>query len=287
MPGEMGSVSISKATLIVGLGVTALGCHRDKPNLPGDTVVLAQVNSSQITQYDVDLAARSLLGKASGDALDAQAKRKLLESMVQARAIAQKREAELNSNQRAQLDKQVAAYREELLVKQYLSKHTKPKPVSAEIVARYYEQNPERFGAEKVRAYELITSPRELTDAERTPLMAALRDPAAHKDWSSWCAELQKKRMALVYERGTTQHGVAQPTLRQLIAQLDVGASSRLTFVDGRPYLVRVTEETRSPAKPLAAVSSEIRETLMPMQVKQSVEAASAVVMKDARVVYR
>lgn len=280
---------MDRGTLLLGLGLAAVGCRRnaDVPELPGDKVVLAQVNSSVITKYDLELAGRTLLSRATLSELDDAGRHKLLESMVQARAIAQKREAELTTTERAELDKQVAAYREELLVKQYLTKHIKPAPVSPELVARYYEQNQTRFGADKVRAYELITSPRELVDAERTPLMAALRDPAQHKDWSAWSAELQKKKLPVVYQRGTTQNGVAQPTLRNLIAQLAVGESSRLTFLDGRPYLVRVTEETTSPAKPLAAVSAEIRKSLFPEQVKHSVQAASELVMKDAHVVYR
>jgi hypothetical protein len=274
---------------LFGLALAAVSCQRggDKAELPGDDVVLAQVNSSPITRYDLDLAARTLLSREVLSELDDAGRKQLLESLVQARAIAQKREAELNAKDRLELDKQVAAYREELLVKQYLSKHTKVRPVSPELVSRYYEQNQARFGAEKVRAYELITSPRELSETERLPLMAAARDAVQHKDWSAWTAELQKKHLPLVYQRGTTQHGVSQPALRNLIAQLSLGEASHITFVDGRPYLVRVTEESASPAKPLAAVSAEIRKTLLPEQVKQSVQAASEVVMKDTRVVYR
>jgi hypothetical protein len=278
----------AKAALLVGLGLAAIGCrHGDHAKLPGDDVLLAQVNSSAITKYDLELAARSLLSRETLNDLDDAGRHKLLESMVQARAIAQKRERELTPTDRAELDKQVAAYREELLVKQYLTKHTKVRPISPELVSRYYTEHQSRFGADRVRAYEFITSPRELSDAERAPLMAAARDALDHKDWSAWTSELQKKHLPLVYQRGTTQNGVSQPALRNLIAQLRVGEASHVTFVDGRPYLVRVTEEAAGPAKPLAAVSGEIRRTLLPEQVKQSVQAASELVMKDAQVVYR
>jgi len=284
MFGTRSSVCL-RATLSL---VALLGCKSgEKVQLPGDDVVLTQVNASTITRYDLELSIRNMFSQDAAEQLDDATRKKLLESLVQARAIAQTREAQLTAQDRAELDKQVAAYREELLVKQYLTKHTKVEPVSPELVSRYYEQNQARFGAERVRAYELITSEREPSDAERTQLMDALRDPVAHKDWAAWTRELQKQKLPVVYQRGTTQHGALQQTLRNLVAQLAVGASSRLTLVDGRPYVVRVTEETAKPAKPLSAVSAEIRQALLPEQVKQSVQTASQVVMKDAKVVYR
>lgn len=270
------------------LALVATGCKQQpEVKLPGDDVVLAQVDTSAITKYDLELSARTMFSREGAEELDDAARRKLLESLVQARAIALKREAQLKREEKAELDKQVAAYREELLVKQYLSKHTKVEPVSPELVSSYYDKNQASFGAEKVRTFELLTSPREINDAERVQWMAALRDPVQHRDWAAWAAELQKKKLPVVHQRGTTQNGTLQQTLRNLVAQLGVGASSRLTFVDGRPYVVRVLEETVSPAKPLSAVSAEIRRTLLPEQVKQSVQAASAVVMKDTKVVYR
>lgn len=272
----------------LALCCAAYSCKRQEPvKLPGNDQVLAQVGSTSISKYDLELSARSLFSRDAADALDDSARKQLLESLVQARAIALKREAELTEEDKAELDKQVAAYREELLVKQYLAKHTKVQPVKPELVAQYYEQNQARFGAERVRGYELITSPREVNDKERVQLMAAMRDPTAHKDWAAWSGELQKQKLPVVYQRGTTQNGALQQTLRNMVAQLGVGASSRLTFVDGRPYLVRVLEEKATPAKPLSAVSAEIRQTLLPEQVKQSVQAASALVMKDTKVEYR
>jgi hypothetical protein len=283
-----GAEMIFRVLATLALCLAALGCKKaELVKLPGNDVVLVQVGSTNITKYDLELSARNMFSRDGADELDEAARKRFLESLVQARAIALKRESELTEQDKAELDMQLAAYREELLVKQYLTKHTKVQPVKPELVAKYYEQNQARFGAERVRSYELITSPRELSDKERVQLMAAMREPAARKDWDAWSGELQKQKLPVLYQRGTTQNGTLQQTLRNLVAQLAVGASSRLTFVDGRPYVVRVLEETATPAKPLAAVSAEIRKTLLPEQVKQSVQAASALVMKDTKVEYR
>lgn len=283
MPGK----TIATLAGLLSVATPLVSCTRAEVKLAGDEQVLARVNDTQITKYDLELSARSMFSRDGADQLDDAARHKLLESLVQARAISLKREAELSPHDKAELAKQVAAYREELLVKQYLKKHTKVEPVSPELVARYYEKNQARFGAEQVRTYEVITSPREPSEAERVQLMRALASPSDHKDWAAYCSELQEQKLPVVYQRGTTQNGTLHQTLRNLVAQLAVGASSRLTFVDGRPYVVRVIGQTANPAKPLSSVSAEIRKTLLPEQVKQSVQAASALVMKDTRVEYR
>jgi hypothetical protein len=272
---------------LLGFGVSA--CNHKAPaaaKLAGDDAVLAEVEGTQITKYDVELAIKSMFGESGAGQLDEASKKRVLESLVQSRAMASKRAQELSAQETAELERKVAVYREELLVKQYLIAHTKPEGVSTQMVEAYYAQHPEQFGGKHTRAYELIASTRELLDAERGCVITALKDPGAHKDWPAWVAELQKKNLPVSYQRGAGTDAVLHPSLQTLVTRLGIGESSALTFVQGRAYVLRVTGETQAPAKPLSEVSAEIRKTLVPVQLKKSVKEASDQVLKSAKVVY-
>jgi hypothetical protein len=279
--------------LALGLVLAACSCTRREPApatklvLPGDDKVLAEVNGAKITAYDVTLTARSTFSEATAAGLDAAAKKKVLQSLVSSRAIAQKREAELTATQRAELERKVAAFREDELVRQYVATHGQVQPVTSEMVASYYHDHPERFGAVTTRSYELLASTRELTDAERAPLLAALANPGAHEDWAAWVRELQKKHQPVAYQRGEGSDAALHPSLRSLVQRVPLGASSALTFIAGRAYLVHPLAETRSEPRPLAEVSGEIRKSLVPVQLTKSVAQASELALKDAKVTYR
>jgi hypothetical protein len=284
----MGRMPTGWGAMTLGLMLAVVGCKGDtrSPGLAGDDQVLVTVNGHAITHYDLTQAARSMLGPAALAELDQSTRKNLLEGLVQSRAIADKREAELSVQERAALDKQVAAYRERLLVKQYLSKHTKPTPVSEDLVAKYYEQHAAEYAPTTTRSYELITSARPIVDSERTQILKALQDPSARKDWQAWSAELAKRGVPVVYQRGSDQSGTLDPALKSILARLPVGEASQITLVEGRLYLARVLSEALQSAKPLAQMTSEIRKVLEPVQVQRSVERASESVMKDAKVEY-
>jgi hypothetical protein len=130
-------------------------------------------------------------------------------------------------------------------------------------------------------------TPRELAPTERNELLGMLKEPAAHKDWAAWVLELQKRGQPVAYRVGSDSEAMLHPTLRSLVLKLAQGEAAPLTFVEGKAYLIRVTRETEQPAKALGEVSGEIRKSLAPMQLKKSVQEATAVVMKDAKVTYR
>jgi parvulin-like peptidyl-prolyl cis-trans isomerase-like protein len=275
------------AALLSG-GLACGNCRSEKAVLtPGDDVVLAEVNGTKVTERDVELAAASMFGQKAFERMKADARKNLLASVVQSRAIAQKREAELSAVERAELDKKVSAYREEVLVRQYLEQHTRSEPVTASMVEDYYKDHPERFGGAIQRSYEMLLTSRELAPAERDGLLALLKDASAHKDWAAWALELQKRGQPIAYRTGTDGEEVLHPALRALVLKLAQGEAAPLTFVEGKAYLIRVTRETEKPAKALSDVSGDIRKSLAPAQIKKSVQEATAVVMKDAKVVYR
>jgi PPIC-type PPIASE domain len=278
---------ITLAGLVVGLTCVACSDRGKGAALPGDDKVLVQVNGTEITQYDVDRTAREVLGEATAARIDEATQKKVLESIVQRRAIAQARDKELKPEQRAELDKQVAAFREEQLVKQYLLEHTAQGDVTDDMVREYYEQHRERFGGRRVRSYELITSSGPLAPAQRSALITSLSQAEREQDWQAFAGRLRQSGQPLALRSGQSDESVLHPRLKQLIDQLAVGQTSKVTLIEGAPYAVRVTAEREVPPKPLAEVSDQIRKTLGPVKLKAAVEQASQQVIKNADVAYR
>jgi hypothetical protein len=278
----MRHVALSLAAMLL-----AASCSKSEPaTLPGDEQVLAHVNDAVVSAYDVEQSIIRTFGEDRRGALDGAARRRVLEALVTSRAIAQARERELSSIERAALERKVASYREELLVLQYVAAHAPPEPVPFEKIERYYDEHPAQFGAAEHRRYELITSERELSPSERDVMMTTLVDAAKQQDWATWVAALKKEGKPLTHLSGRDDEQVLHTSLRSRLAQLAVGDSSELTFLDGRPYLLRVSAVQKTPPKPLQSVLSEISASLKPGQVKLALETAQKNVMAQARVQY-
>ena len=292
----------SSATIIFMFLFTTLllGCSEQPPDssieiekvmpapvsLPGDEVVLARVNGSNITRYDLERAIQSTMDENSRRSLDSAVRRKILESLVAGRAIAQARMVDLNPEDDKVLERKVAAYREELLVKQYLAKHILPQPVTPEMVESHYQAHPERFGGKTIRTYEMIAGSGVLTDQERDSLLAALKNPDKNSDWPKWVKVLREQGLPVDYRKGQIDEKVLHPQVQKLMQPLEKGGPSRLGFIKGAVYLVRITDERKLPPRPLNEVSAQIRKSLAPVQLKAAVRKASEEVLETADVVY-
>jgi hypothetical protein len=254
--------------------------------LSGEENVLATVNGSDISAYDLQQAVDASLGAAAQGMLDAQGRQSVLESLVAARAIGQAQEKELSAADRAALAKQVAAYREQLLVKMYLARHVKKEPVSRKMAQDYYDRHRDQYGEKTIKQYELITSGSALSDTARDRLLAALRNADKQKDWSAWSRKLEQNGLPVAYKRGSCDPAILTADLRSQLAGLNPGQPANLAFADGVISLARVTAQTKVPARPFEEVSAGIRKTLLPVQLKKAVKKAAGQVLKEAEVVY-
>ncbi len=266
--------------------IPAVKTATPKVVLEGDEVVLVRVAGDPITRYDLDQTIRSTLGASSAGRLDEAGRQKVLASLVASRAIAQAREADLSAEDQAVLDKKVQAYREQLLVKQYLARQAAPQPVTGEMVREYYQAHPERFGARTIRTYEMLAGRRKLKAEERDALLRVLNPAADKKDWQQWVQKLQGQGYPIEYRRGRVAEKILHPRLRQLMRPLKKGEASQLTFIEGTAYTVRIVDEKQIAPRPLNEVSAEIRKALVPVQLKKAVKLASRQVLKTADVVY-
>lgn len=255
--------------------------------------VLAEVNGAELTAFDLDVMVRDTLGPLSESVLQQEdSRRRALESLVVSRAMSMQRDAELSDEERWQLERRVQAYRDQLLVRQYLDEHAPAAPVTHAMIEEYYASHAERFGGETETRYEMLFATRSLTDAERRRALEVLRSPDAHPDWDAWMHDLQITGLPLAHRADQTDVETLPPRLRETLTHLQPGegapgAASPLTLVDGRPFLLRVLSRTHGRPRPLADVRGEIREALSARHLRDAIERAQAQVLSEAEISYR
>lgn len=254
--------------------------------LPGDDKVLAKVNGSPITRYDLDSTIQRMLGEYQSSLLDKNGRQQALESMTASRAMSQAALKEMPAEDLAVIEKQVSAYKEKLLVSSYLKAHATVQPVTDEMVKEYYAKNPDRFGAKKVRRYDMLFGAQKLQTGSRDQIMHALAKAGQAKDWRQQSEILVKQGYSLQYRQGNMDEKLLNPRLRRLMRSLDVGQSSDVTFIEGKPYIVRIISEEEIPPRPLNEVSAEIRRSLVPVQLKKAVKTVSKELLKSIKVEY-
>ncbi len=258
----------------------------EEPLLPGDDVVRARVNGSAITQYDLDETLRSSFDELSITMLGDRGRRKVLESLVTARAIAQVMEKNLDEEGTAALKKKVAAYREQLLVNMHLAENAPADPVTRKMVEDYYRDHGDKFGAGNVRRHEMIVSEGPLSGETRDRFLEELAAVGEAPDWPALVERMRSEGLPARHRVGRSDPNTLERRLQNLMRPLKPGQTSALTFIDGVVHVVRITEDAQIPPRPLSEVSAEIRKMLLPVQLKKAVKKASEEALKEARVEY-
>jgi len=254
--------------------------------LAGDNEILAKVNGSPISRHDLDSALVRMLGDYQSSLLDPKGRRNALESLVMSRAMAQTVKKELSRKDLAIIEKQVTAHREKLLVNHFLRKHSTVAPVTDKMVKAFYEKNTQRFGARTERQYEMLFSANKVSADERDKIIAALGGADKNKQWKKMSKRLAKAGIKLQYRQGKTDEKLLHPRLQALLKSIKVGTTSNVSFIDGKPYLVRITAENQIAPRPLNEVSAKIRKSLMPLQLKQAIEKSSAELLPKMKIKY-
>lgn len=253
--------------------------------LPGDDQVLARVEDTRITRYDLNQGVKAALGDYAKGRLGAAARKDVLDSLVATRAMALKQEKALSPAQKAALDKKVQAYREQQLVRLYLKENTDMKPVTDKMIRAHYEKNPERYGKRTVRTYDLLATERELSSQERVLLMKAVKGKQ-RADFEAWAAELKKQGLPVRVQRGSTDHKMLHPKLQRLVKGLKDGEQSPLSFVEGRGYIAKITGGREQGPRPLSEVRDDIERVLKPIQTKAAVKQATGGLLSQVQVEY-
>jgi hypothetical protein len=265
----------------------ALGCSSRDTGLPGDDKVRAEVEGEPITDYDIDLAVVATLGQGAVAQLDENQRGPVLESLVASRLMARKMEVQLDKKQNAALERSVAAYREKLLVEQYLEKNAPPEPVTDEDIKRYYQENLSLFGAGGTKTYEMLATTRALIPSERAAFVSAVEAADQEADWSVLAENLRGQGLPVTLRQGEVSGGLLHKTLKTNLEGLSKGQPAATVFVDGQAHLVRIVEERKNRPRPLSEVRGEIGRKLEALSLRSAIERASRQVKTGAKVAYR
>ena len=245
--------------------------------------VLAYVDGTPITEQELDFAKVRIFGGVDGRVALAGAEDKLLESLVASRALALRAESSLTAEEKRELDYKVAGYREELLVKHYLTSHVTASPVTSEMVSNYYNDHPEEFGGDTEKTFEYVTTVGDLASEDRHRWIRALGTLANEGDWQAWVAAQQDP--AIVFRQAKTRAGILDEPLRSLVQGTAKGTTSGL-HNGSQLMIVRVTDAVTVAPRPLTEVSAEIRRKLAPVQLRKAVKALSEAAIKESKVVF-
>jgi hypothetical protein len=243
--------------------------------------VLAKVNGEPITQDDIDFMIQRTFSGSEQLFFNEEMQGKVLESLIASKAMQQKMRATLSEDRLADIKSRTMAFEEELYVKEYLTEFATPEPVSSKMVQDYYQQYPEEFGGGDSIAFEMLATTTKPSADQRDAILAQAR---VIKDSADWSAFANDNELGLVYKNVVLQSGLLAPELERAVKNTKVGETSDMVLIKGVPHAVRVTSVTTLPAKPLSAVSAQIRKKLAALQLKKSVKAASEAAISEAKV---
>ena len=264
-------------------------CDRDSVDKQSPTAeekVLAKINGDVITDKDLQVASIRIVGSEKAFLIDDKVKKKILESLVMSRVISSKSTKEIDKEELDLIDRKTRDYREELLVKSYLRKNVEPQPVTQEMVRTYYEKHPDMFGAKNIKDFELITTTKQVQGTQREQVLALLNKARKSTNWKSYTKKVNKGKGVLEYRQGKTSEKLLNVQLRAVMSNMKAKDISRPVFIESKPYLIRITKEQQTKARPLAEVSTEIRRMLAPQQLKKAIRVISDKLMKEAKVEY-
>ena len=265
--------------------VVSLTVHAEV-KLAGDETVLASVNGSEITAYDVEHIVEYRLGGQVKNQLDEAGRETILKSLVASRAMALVGESTMTPTQLAELEKKVNLYREELLVKYYLDRNVVLEPVSESMIEAYYTEHLHEFGYKLLKRFELIKSLGSATEQTQSYWQEQFDKLGEKQDWEAAAAAMNASGYAVNYKELEASHEQLKSPLKELLAETDVGAVSDSIQLEGLFYRVRVVSEREMPAKPLSEVRAEIRKKLSPIQLKKAVQEANQQVLQQVTVNY-
>ncbi|MCI2285239.1 peptidyl-prolyl cis-trans isomerase [Colwellia sp. MSW7] len=194
-------------------------------------------------------------------------------------------QAELSQEEINDIKLKTQHYEEELFIKEYLKQYAIPEPVSSAMISSYYQEHLDQFGQVDVKTVEILQRKTKLNEGERDTILASLPTINAQTDWQNY-AENKGKSLGLSYVKTRFTPGLFDKNIAEVIEKMQVGEKSKITFVQGQPYILRVLAIQTLPAKPLSSVNADIRKKLAALQLKKAVKESTEQVLQQTKVVY-
>ncbi len=231
--------------------------------------ILARVNGSTITRSELAYAMNRLLPKGMSDIQKEKLSGKVLDSLIDSRLMADLEASTMSEHEHKELETKVSAYREELLVKQYITKNITPNPVTAEKIHQYYLDHPHEFGGGTEKTFEIIEARENLDEAERKQLLIEFAGLKGVNNWANWFADTKLQKVS--YKQSTLLVELLDESLKKIVVNTKDGETSPV-LNNKKIRIVRVNQSKQLPAKPIDQVSRKIRRKLAPQALKVSIK---------------
>jgi len=273
--------------LFMSLSVSFLTACSQSGSVEDASKILVLVNGEAITENQLLLNVDALFGEGKAlDKLPIVERKKILESMVISRLIKQEAIKGFDDMQINMYQQKSNIYKEKLIVNHYLKENIKSSPITNEMVVSYYNKHPEKYGAETVIKYELLTAIQKINELDRDKLLSVYSKYAKQRNLKVLQKNMLSDGVDLVYRQGRLNKGVIDEKIEKLIESIDVGEVSSLVMHNGRPYIVKTIDKKYIPPKSLSSVSDEIRKQLAPVALKKSIKQQSEKLKVLAKIEY-
>lgn len=274
------------SVLAIGISVNLIACNKDIPlnetgtsthnslaNNQPTSQALVRVNGKAITSAQLEYALSRL---TSGQPIPTNQalSNKVLDSLISSRAMALLQESTLTPSEHTLLALKVAAYREELLVKDYINAHAIAQPVTQDQVKNYYLNNLKDFGGDNLKTFEYIQSAPVYDDDDKAKLTEAFNSITFASDWKNSAETFNKQGLNVSFKKAKMREQLINAPFKAIVEATPVGQQSAVQVGD-TVWILKVTNTQKIAAKPFAEVSHQIRKTLAPQQIKAAIKAVS------------
>jgi len=249
--------------------------------------VLATIDGIDIHESQLDAVLVGMFGQYKASQMDAQSRRRALDSMLAGHALSQKALHDLPKEKVNAIEEKTRRYRENLLINAYMQTKMDASTLSSEKIKAYYNNNIEIFGKQTIKEYQLLTTQAELAEESRDKYLATITSQKNNKNIHAIKQLLEKQKFDVQLHEGVLDRNLLNQRLYQFIDAQTLNKISEITFIDNKPYLVEITAEKTLKAKPLAEVRDTIRKSLILKQLKQTIKEQSAKALANTNIVYR
>ena len=271
---------LNVAIPIIALLALLTACDKQplpSPAKPETTVAAwATVNGSALTDPELDYALNRFFGDQF---VDARVMLKIRDSLIASRALAQQAEATLDATVMAELDLAVRAYREERLIAAYIENTSVPEPVSAQMVADYYQSHLEDFGAATIKRLEVLEANVDLAKLPLSDVSKALFDLSRAEEWSQLTLPTYMRTYSVA------SNGQLPSSLKTALPALAVGSMSSLVIDATKIYIFKVVAQESIAAKPMDEVSVDIRKRLAATMLSKTVKTLTGQVVGSSEII--
>ncbi len=249
--------------------------------------VLATIDGVEVTKSQLDMLLINMFGKYRAMQMDSDSRQRALNSVLASYALSKEAVKELPVEKVGFIEEKTRVYRENLLINAYMQTKMNADALSNEKIKQYYEKNIESFGGKTIKEYQLLTTREELAEESWDEYMAIIAANKNKGNLQTIKQQLEKKKFEVQLHAGVLNKDLFNVRLYQFIDSQAINKISEISFIDGKPYLVEITNEKKLKAKPLAEVRDNIRKTLVLQQLKKTIKEQSAKALANSKIVYR